>query len=86
MEKITKQEILTREFNKHYERKVMHELQIALQKELDPDEVSARKPLRMGQNGQPISWEEISRKKHIEMLEKELEDIELVLKTIKNLE
>lgn len=84
--KITKNDILTREFNKFFEKKIMLELQIALQKELDPEEMSAKKPLRMGSNGQPISWEEIKRKEHIGILETELESVELVLKVIKELE
>lgn len=84
-EKITKESILIREFNKHYERKIMLELQIALQNQLNPEEISAKKPLRFAQNGTPISYEEIKRKDHILMLEKELEDVELILKTIEEL-
>lgn len=85
MDKIQKKDILVREFNKHYERKIMFELQIALQNQLDPEEISAKKPLRLAQNGTPISYEEIKRKDHILMLEKELDDVELILKTIEEL-
>lgn len=81
-----KEEILEREFKKYGEKKVMLELQIALQNELNPDEISAKKPLRMGANGQPVSWSEITRKEHIKILTDELESIETILKTIKNLE
>ena len=77
-----KEEILNREQRKHYEKKIMLELQIALQRKLNPEEISAKKPLRFAQNGQPISWEEVSRKKHIEMLEGELENVNQVLETI----
>jgi hypothetical protein len=80
--RITKESLLNREWNKHFERKTLLELQIALQKQLDPEEKSAKKPLRMGSNGQPISWEEITRAEHIDILDKELEDVNLVLKII----
>ncbi len=86
MEKITKQDILIREFNKHFEKKIMKEFEIAFQKELNPDEISAKKPLRFASNGQPMSWQEISRKDYIQILEKELEMEELILKVIKDLE
>jgi len=89
MEKLTKtkkEDILIREHNKHFERKTMLELQIALQEKLDPDEKSAKKPLRLGTNGQPISWEEITRKEHIKILQGKLESVELILLTIKELE
>ena len=79
-----KEEILNRELRKQVERKVLLELQIALQRELDPVDVSAKKPLRRNESGQVISWQEITRKEHIEMLEKELEEVDLVLKTIEN--
>ncbi len=78
-----KEEILDRELKKHLERKTMLELQIALQNKLDPEEKSAKKPLRIGTNGQPISWEEITRKEHISILGKELDDTNLVVETIK---
>ena len=83
--KIKKEDILIREFNKHFERKVMLELQIALQEQLDPEEMSAKKPLRLGIDGKPISWQEIKRKEHIEILRGELENVELIIKTIENL-
>lgn len=86
MQKIQKEEILNREFNKFFEKKLMLELQIALQKKLNPDEKSAKKPLRFAQNGQPISWEEITRKEHIEILEKEIDDVSQILETIKEKE
>ena len=79
-----KEEILNRELRKQVERNVLLELQIALQKKLDPVEVSAKKPLRRNESGQVISWQAITRKEHIEMLEKELEEVDLVLKTIEN--
>ena len=80
-----KKEVLLRELKKHAERKVMLELQIALQRELDPEEMSARKPLRFGSNGQPISYQEIKRKEHIVILESELEDVNLILKVVESL-
>lgn len=80
-----KKETLTRELRKHAERKTMLELQIALQCELDPQEMSARKPLRTGSDGKPLSYQEITRREYIGILEKELEDVELVLKTIESL-
>ncbi len=83
--KLEKKDLLVREWNKHFERKTMLELQITLQRELDPEEVSARKPLRFAQNGQPISYQEIKRKEHIKILEGELEDANLILKTIESL-
>lgn len=84
-EKIKKEDLLNREWNKNFEKKVMLQLQIKLQESLDPEEVSARKPLRFAQNGQPISYQDIKRKEHIEMLSKELENVELILKTIESL-
>ena len=83
--KIRKEDILTREWNKHAERKTMLELQIALQKELDPQEMSARKPLRTGTDGKPLSYQEITRREYIGILERELEDVNLVIKVIESL-
>mgnify|MGYP001562941288 CR=1 FL=1 len=83
--KITKQEIVNREFNKYFEKKTMLEFEIALQKQLDPEELSARKPLATSAQGQPISWKQIRRKEHIEELEKSLENVDLILKTLENL-
>lgn len=88
MDKITKTEkgdILIREYNKHFERKTMLELQIALQAELDPNEISAKKPLRIGTDGRPMSYRDISRKEHIEILTGELEDVDLILSVIEKL-
>lgn len=86
IEKITKQQILNREWNKFFERKVMLEFEIALQRELNPEEKSAKKPIRFGANGQPVSWEEITRKEYISILENELEAVELKLKIIQEIE
>ena len=86
IKKIAKQDILTREYNRHFERKTMLELQIALQRKLDPEEMSAKKPLRFGNDGRPISYTEIKRKEHIEILEGELDDTKMVLETISDLE
>lgn len=83
--KIRKEDILTREWNKHQERKIMLELQIALQKELDPQEMSARKPLRLGSDGKPLSYQEITRREYIGILEGELEDVNLIISTIEKM-
>lgn len=77
-----KEEILDRELKKHVERKTLLELQIALQKKLDPKEMSAKKPLRIREDGTPLSWETISRGEHINVLEGELENVNLVIQTI----
>lgn len=74
--------ILKAEYDKFFEKKTMLELQIALQKKLDPDEISAKKPLRLSQDGKPISYQDISRKEYITILEKDLENVEQVLETI----
>ena len=86
IKKISYPHILNREFNKFFEKIILLDLQIALQRKLDPEEVSARKPIRYNQQGQPISYEEIKRKEHIAVLEKEREDAQLILDTIKELE
>lgn len=85
MEKIKKEDIINREFNKLFDQKIMLEFEIALQKELNPDEKSASKPLRFAQNGQPISWEQITRKEYIEIKETQLEDINLKLKILEKI-
>lgn len=64
----------------------MLEFEIKLQKELDPDEESASKPLSFNSNGQPMSWKKITRKEYIKIKEEELEAVELKLKIIKELE
>lgn len=84
MEKITEQDILICEFNKYFKQKIMTELQISLQSELNPNEKSARRPIRFNSSGQAVSWEEITRAEHIKELKEKLEGIELVLKIIKN--
>ena len=83
--KLDKRDILIREWNKHTERKIMLELQILLQEKLPPDEISAQKPSRFNQNNQPISYQSITRKEHIEILRGELESVNLVLETIENM-
>ena len=85
MAKTTKQEILDREYNKHFELAVMLSLQIALQKKLPPEEVSAKKVLKRDSQGNPVSTQDITRGEHIELLEKQLEEQELIIKTIQEL-
>lgn len=85
IEKINKESVLTREFNKYFERKVMLEFQIKVQEQLDPKEMSAKKPLQFGQNGQPVSYKDIKRSEHIVMLQEQLENTELLLSTISEL-
>lgn len=81
-ERKIKEEILNRELRKHVERKTMLELQISLQKKLDPKEMSAKKPLRTREDGTVLSYETISRGQHIGILEEELENTNLVIQTI----
>jgi len=83
--KISKNSILIREFNKHFERKTMLEIEIALQKQLDQEEMSAKKPINFDRNGNPISYREIKRKEHVEILEENLEKVDLIIKTIQSL-
>lgn len=85
MEKIKKEDIINREFNKLFDQKIMLEFEIALQKELNPDEKSAQKPLRFDSQGRPTSWEQITRKEYIEIKETQLEDINLKLKILEKI-
>lgn len=82
IQKITKESILNEEYNKFFKKKTMLALQISLQKKLSPSEISAKKPLSYDTNGNPISWEKITRGEYIGILEKELEDVNQVLETI----
>lgn len=84
--KISKSDILIREWNKYFERKIMTEFTLAHQRKLDPSEMSANKVLSRGADGRPTSTRAISRKEHIEILEGELGGINLILETIKELE
>ena len=80
-----REKILDRELQKHIEKKAILEVEKAYQETLDPSEMSAKKPLKFGANGQPISWREISRKEHIELLIERLESEEVIIKTINDL-
>ena len=80
-----KDEFLEREYNTTIEKKTMIELEIALQSKLDPNEMSAKKPLAHDSRGQAVSWREISRKEYIDICEADLEKVNLKLETIKEL-
>ena len=80
-----REKLLTDELVKNVERKTRLEIEIALQKELDPEETSARRPLKYDQDGRAISWESIKRKEHIEILVNELEAVELRINVLKNI-
>jgi len=75
-------ETLAREYGKNLEKKVMLEIEIALQKELDPKEMSAKKPLSYNSQGQPQSYKQIERGEYIGILEENLEKINTLLKVI----
>ena len=80
-----KEEVLDKEFKKWYEEKIMLEFEIALQGKLDPDEISAKKPLKYASNGQVISSQDITRKEYIEIKTIQLDAVNLKLETIKEL-
>lgn len=82
MEKIKRKDILIREFNRYEENRIMLELKIAHQGELDPNEMSADKILSRNSQGQPASTKRITRKEHIGIMKEELEGVELALKII----
>ncbi len=84
--KISKEDILNREFNKYEEKRVMAEFMLAYQKQLDPNEQSAEKVLSRGSDGRPTSSKKITRGEYIDILETELEDTLKILATIKDLE
>jgi len=84
-DKKQKKEILEREYKKYFEKKVMLEFEIALQRKLDPNEKSAKKPRQYASNGSIMSYDEITRKEYIEIKEDLLEDINVKLETIKEL-
>ncbi len=69
-------EVLKREHDKFVEQAVMLQVNISLQKKLDPNEMSARKKLS------PTSSRDIKRSEHIQMLEKELEGINRIIETV----
>lgn len=84
--KISKEDILNREFNRYEEKRIMLEFQLAYQRQLDPNEYSAEKVLSRGSDGRPTSKKSITRKEYIEILEKDLEDTKVILATIGELE
>jgi hypothetical protein len=85
-EQLTKKNsLLVREYNKHFERKIMLEIELSLQRKLDPEEVSAKKPLRVSSDGHVMSHQEIKRKEHIMLLDEELEKVTMILGTISEL-
>ena len=86
MEKpISKEDILTREYNKYMERKIMLEFALAHQRKLDPKEMSATEILRRDASGNPVSTRAMSRRDFIKLKEKELDDVNLILATLKEL-
>lgn len=86
IQKITKDEILKEKYNLYFRKKVETEFTIAHQKKLDPNEMSAQKILSRGSDGRPTSTREIKRSEYISILEKELDDVNLILGTIKEIE
>lgn len=85
IEKLKPQDIFTRELNKHIEKKALLEIEIAYQRQLSPTEMNAKRPKAFGSNGQPISFEQISRADYIVLKEAELEQTNLIIKTIEAL-
>lgn len=80
-----REEIIGRELRKNVEIRTMLEFELALQKQLDPEEESVKIPARTNENGQPLSWKTIKRSEYIEMTQKKFDDIELKIKTLGNL-
>lgn len=80
-----REKVLDEKLKKVVEQKANTEIEINYQKTLDGSEMSAKKPLKMGANGQPISWQEIKRSEHIDTLESKLEDLGSLIKVIKDL-
>jgi len=80
-----REEILDRELKKNIEKATMLEIEIALQKELDPEEKSAKKVKSYDSNGRPQSYSQIKRREYIDIKEEELNSVKLLIKTIKDL-
>ena len=78
-------EVLNRELEKNVEVQTMLHIELALQKKLDPEEMSATEILKRNDSGQPMSSQKISRKRYIEIKEEELEAVDLRIETISEL-
>ncbi|HEC65727.1 MAG TPA: hypothetical protein ENI23_10550 [bacterium] len=78
-------EVLNRELEKNVETQTMLHIELALQKKLDPEEMSATEILKRNDSGQPMSSQKISRKRYIEIKEEELEAVDLRIETISEL-
>ncbi|HEC65718.1 MAG TPA: hypothetical protein ENI23_10505 [bacterium] len=78
-------EVLNRELEKNVEVQTMLHIELALQKKLDPEEMSATEILKRNDSGQPMSSQKITRKRYIEIKEEELEAVDLRIETISEL-
>lgn len=80
-----REEVIAGELKKNVVQKTMLEYELALQKQLDPQEESVQVPARTGPDGRPLSYKTIKRSEYIEILENKLEDVGLRIKTLENL-
>ena len=76
---------LDAKLEKVIENKANTEIEINYQRTLPPEEMSAKKPLKIGFGGQPSSWQEIKRSEHIGILEDKLADLNVLIQIIEDL-
>ena len=80
-----REEVISRELKKNVEARTMLEFELALQKQLPPEEESVKVPLRTDENGRMLSSKMIKRSEYITILEDKLGDVNLRIKTLENL-
>lgn len=80
-----REQIIGRELRNNVEAKTMLEFELALQKQLDPEEESVKVPARIGNDGKPLSHKMIKRSEYIVIIEDKLEDVNLRISTLENL-
>lgn len=80
--KSIKDSFLDTQLKTRIEKRTSIELQIKLSEGLDPDEKMAEKPLTYSSQGRVVSKEKITRSEYIEILKKELEEVNREIQTI----
>lgn len=80
--KLIKDNYLDTHLKSRVEKRTSIELQIKLSEGLDPNEKMAEKPLKYDSQGRVMSKEKITRGEYIEILKKELEEVNREIQTI----
>ena len=78
-------EILNRELDKYIEAKTLLEIEINLQRKLDQDEMVPDGIIRRDFEGKLLPFNQVNRKRFVEMLEEKLKLIDFRVETVEEL-